>query len=188
MYTKDELANLFRIAIDARMRVSGKTYAEEWIELVEAIAEKWAERDLSLRSQNSMEREFEIFTKMCSHLNFSANDYPFSDTIFSSWVMKSPNPFANAYMLGVKHQRKRHGMFSSRRAANGRRLIGATTRDRVRAEAEKHKHLTKGAAAYAIGTAINLSPDRVRKLLSELFPGDSWVASTDLTGRNSRID
>lgn len=72
-----------------------------------------------------------------------------------------------------------------RRAAHGRRLIGASTRERVRAEAEKHRHLSKGTAAFEIAAKIQLSPDRVRKLLSEIFPGDSWARSSDMTRRNS---
>jgi len=71
-----------------------------------------------------------------------------------------------------------------RRAAQGRRLIGASTRERVRAAAEQHRHLTKGEAAFEIAEEIAMSPDRVRKLLSEIFPGPEWVKSADMTSRN----
>lgn len=72
----------------------------------------------------------------------------------------------------------------ARRATNGRRLIGASTRERVRVAAEHHRHLKKGDAAFEIAPKVGLSHDRVRKLLSELFPGDSWGISSDLTSPN----
>lgn len=182
----EEYKNLFDIAINANMRLKGSTHTEEWMELVEVCVAGFIERDMGLRDSNSLEREIEIFTRMSSLIDFASEKYAFADYIFSSWLFATPNPFAKAYLLGTKHAIKRNGIFASRRAANGRRLIGETTRNRVRAEAEKRMHLTKGAAAYEIGSAINLSPDRVRKLLSEIFPGDSWVTSLDLTRHNAQ--
>lgn len=129
-----------------------------------------------------------MFDVLSQSADFNSNSHGYMEAIFITWVSKSPNVFAGAYKLGYRHNSKLTGIDNARRAANGRRLIGATTRENVKREAAKHMHLNKGAAAYEISSKINLSPDRVRKLLSELFPGDSWVASADATSHNSRID
>ncbi|MCR6480582.1 hypothetical protein NU688_30820 [Variovorax sp. ZS18.2.2] len=87
--------------------------------------------------------------------------------------------------FGLNEKLSEARLEGARRAAQGRRLIGASTRERVRLEAEKHKHLTKGAAALAISERVQLSVDRVRRLLSELYPRGDWVASSDVTSQNS---
>ena len=129
-----------------------------------------------------------VFDVLSEVADFNSNNPGYMEAIFLTWVSKSPNVFAAAYKMGYRQSLKFARIDNARRATNGRRLIGATTRENVKKEAAKHMHLNKGAAAYEISSKINLSPDRVRKLLSELFPGDSWVASADLTSRNSRID
>lgn len=64
---------------------------------------------------------------------------------------------------------------NSRRGANGRRLIGTTTREKARAAAEQFrgKH-SRESAAPMVAELIGKSPATVRKLLSELFPGEAW--------------
>ena len=158
---------------------------EDWLNITLQFAIKNIARDHILRDMNDLHGELAIFDAM-SQMDFPTDNRYQRDVVFNLWLLETPNPFAKVYKLGSVHRNRLNGLFNSGRAANGRRLIGATTRNRVRAEAAKRMHLTKGAAAYEIGSAINLSPDRVRKLLSELFPGDSWVTSPDLTSRNTQ--
>lgn len=63
---------------------------------------------------------------------------------------------------------------NSRRATNGRRLIGANSRAKVASAAESFRHLSKERAAAAIAQTVNLDPGTIRRYLSELFPGDKW--------------
>lgn len=145
-------------------------------------------KDLEYIEANDVLSQKMVFDVLSEFTNFNSNDPGYKEAIFLTWASKSPNVFADAYRLGYRHSLKLARIDNARRAANGRRLIGSTTRENVKREAVKLMHLKKGPAAYEIASKINLSPDRVRKLLSELFPGDSWVASADLTSRNSRID
>lgn len=68
---------------------------------------------------------------------------------------------------------------NARRATNGRRLIGSTSRDRVRHAAASVQHLSKDVAASAIAGHVGLSPATVRRYLTEMYPGQNWNASTD---------
>lgn len=62
-----------------------------------------------------------------------------------------------------------------KRASNGRRLIGATTRAKVAKEADILRHkMTKGDAAYAIAEIVKKDSGTVKRYLTELFPGDKW--------------
>jgi hypothetical protein len=61
------------------------------------------------------------------------------------------------------------------RGANGRRLIGSASRERVRRAAlAQPSSQSKEQAAPAIAEAVGLAPGTVRKMLSDLFPGSSW--------------
>jgi hypothetical protein len=78
----------------------------------------------------------------------------------------------------------------ARRGSDGRRLIGATTRERVRNAAADHRgKLTKDAASVLISDLIGKSIGHVRRVLTKEFPGDSWGnpesdTSTDLSGQD----
>lgn len=62
-----------------------------------------------------------------------------------------------------------------RRGANGRRLIGAASREKVRKEAQERRgRMSKERAAGEIGGLVSLSPATVRRLLSQIHPGDDW--------------
>lgn len=62
-----------------------------------------------------------------------------------------------------------------RRGANGRRLIGATSRERVRSAALPHRGLmSRDEAAFRISPLVGKSPATIRKMLSALFPGKRW--------------
>jgi hypothetical protein len=60
------------------------------------------------------------------------------------------------------------------RASNGRRLIGASSREKVAGAAQVYRHLSREKAAMEIANDVNLSSGTVRRYLSELFPGDKW--------------
>jgi hypothetical protein len=110
--------------------------------------------------------------------------------MLTKWAEKSQNLYAKAYHLGHDdgningsfHATKRGALkiekikkININRAANGRRLIGATSREKVRTAAQKFKHLSKESAAPNIADSVGLSAGTVRRYLSELFPGDKWT-------------
>jgi len=79
---------------------------------------------------------------------------------------------------------------TSRKGANGRWLIGATVREKVRKEAAQFRGKgSKGRAAEAIAEIVGKSPDQVRRMLTGMLPGDAWETeehddkSTDMTNR-----
>jgi hypothetical protein len=95
----------------------------------------------------------------------------------------------HSYLMGVQHkeesQRRRSkwrikAMATKKQKPNiepavrVRRLIGAASRGRVRAQATTRKHLSKERAAAEISDAVGLSTGTIKRYLSELFPGDNW--------------
>ncbi|MDE2396268.1 MAG: hypothetical protein KGM91_12595 [Burkholderiales bacterium] len=74
-----------------------------------------------------------------------------------------------------------------RRGANGRKLIGATTRSRIRTAAHEvlsgNPELSKDQAASLIGNRVGKAPSTVRGLLSKIFSADEWEAL-----RNASMD
>lgn len=94
--------------------------------------------------------------------------------IFLKWVGRSQNVFASAYKAGFRDGRSQANLSRVRQAANGRKLIGSATREKVRTSAKNYMHLAKDDAAHAIATDIGKSSGRVRKLLAQLFPGNEW--------------
>lgn len=75
--------------------------------------------------------------------------------------------------------------FRVSRGAKVRRTQGNATRDRVKSVARRYTHLSRESAAVQIAEEIGKSSGTVRRLLSELFPGDQWHKSTDLTQRSN---
>ena len=73
-------------------------------------------------------------------------------------------------------ERKRTKTASTKKAVNGRKLIGAASRAKVQKQAENFRHLSKDSAAPAIANIVGLSPGTVRRYLTELFPGLDWKA------------
>lgn len=94
--------------------------------------------------------------------------------LFINWVEKSSNAYAVAYRLGKTHAAVEINVNNAKRATNGRRLIGATSREKVRLEAANQMHLSKERAAAAMASIVNLDPGTIRRYLSELFPGNTW--------------
>jgi hypothetical protein len=76
------------------------------------------------------------------------------------------------FLMGMRES----SLEAIRRGAAGRRLIGASTREKIRREALKltPPGLSKEKAAFQIADSVQLSSGTVRRLLSELFPGSSW--------------
>lgn len=158
---------------------AGALSGEAHTSLLTEVSELLILKDTEYIQANDVLSQKMVFDVLSEYADFGSNPHGYMEALFLTWVSMSPNVFAGAYKLGYRHNAKLTGLDNARRAANGRRLIGATTRESVKREAAKHMHLNKGAAAYEIASKINLSPDRVRKLLSQLFPGDSWAASAD---------
>ncbi len=91
-----------------------------------------------------------------------------------AWAEETDHVAGLAYLLGLKHSEAEISANNVRRAANGRRLIGATSRAKVAKSAQAFKHLSKEKAAIEIADKVQLDPGTVRRYLSELFPGDKW--------------
>jgi hypothetical protein len=78
-----------------------------------------------------------------------------------------------AFSLSVDHFRVRAPQAKSARRKGKEK--GASTRDRVRDEAEKlPRAISKAEASRRIGDKIGRTPGRVADLLAEMYPGDSW--------------
>lgn len=78
---------------------------------------------------------------------------------------------ASGYMMAIVHLRRQQ----SSQGAKGRRKIGARTRSQVIDAAKTYLgKSSKEAAAVKIAQSIGKSSGAVRKLLSEIFPGDKW--------------
>lgn len=73
-------------------------------------------------------------------------------------------------------------------AVGGRKQLGKKSREQVRLEASAYAgKLTREQAAQRIAERVFLGPARVRRLLSEIFPGKEWSHSAridDATGGN----
>lgn len=62
-------------------------------------------------------------------------------------------------------------------AADTRRKFGEEKKRLIMELAKPYQgKISKDRASYEIGARVNLSPARVKKILSELFPGDDWSA------------
>jgi hypothetical protein len=109
--------------------------------------------------------------------------------VLTKWAEKSNNPYAMAYQVGhddgsingAFHANKRATSKAQKtikitvnRAANGRRLIGATSRAKVQKAAQAFKHLSKSNASYEMAELLNLDAGTIKRYLTELFPGDKW--------------
>lgn len=83
----------------------------------------------------------------------------------------------HAFMLGRKREFSENESERLKRvseATNGRRLIGATSRAKVKQEALAFRHLSKENAASKISPIVNLDTGTIRRYLSQLFPGSEW--------------
>lgn len=81
------------------------------------------------------------------------------------------------YMQSLQDQQSR----LVRNGAKGRKKFGDKTRSKVRdAAAQLRGRMPRDKAAPEIAQSVGLSEDRVKRLLSELFPGDAWVADTSV--------
>ncbi len=69
-----------------------------------------------------------------------------------------------AYQRGLKDGRSGN----TSRASNGRRLIGATTRQRAELASQEYRHLSKDKAAPIVADLIGKSPSLVRRYLSQI--------------------
>ncbi|MNV12914.1 hypothetical protein D3C71_1035390 [compost metagenome] len=69
--------------------------------------------------------------------------------------------------------------FRVKRGAQSRRAQGDVTRDRVKLVAKQYTHLSRESAAFQIADVVGKSSGTIRRLLSELFPGEEWHKSID---------
>lgn len=96
----------------------------------------------------------------------------------SDWAAASEAMYWCGVAAGSSHELiARHRFVHSAQkvepATKGRRRIGDTTKDKIRAAAAKHPGRVKADAAPDIAREVNLSVEYVRQLLSKVLPGES---------------
>ena len=88
------------------------------------------------------------------------------------------NGYLDAVLLGCELEKKINNQKRSQKATNGRRLLGAATRERVKKEAEKIRFTTtKSVAANIIGDIVSKDRGTIARYLTEMFPGDKWKSN-----------
>lgn len=148
---------------------------EELITIAIAMADSVLRHDELIAG--NFEKEYECFQALRG-MNFPNSSFVhhLAKITFVRWVSKSRNPFAIVYREGVVMERESANRRSTKKAVNGRKLIGASSRAKVQKHAENFRHLSKDSAAPAIANVVGLSPGTVRRYLTELFPGLDWKA------------
>lgn len=146
------------------------------------------ERDFGVGTQEE-QREWFNFLLEISRDSRVGGTQSISKFMLIKWAAKSQNLFATAYHEGhtdgningsfyatkrAKLKAEKAMLSKVRKAANGRRLIGASTRERVAKEAEALRHKTKDDASYEIAKIIGKGNGTVKRYLTELYPGDKW--------------
>ena len=148
--------------------------SDDWVAIALALADGYLRGDEPADSSN---KEIE-YDRFYGFRDVQIPNHPliksFHNLAFKSWVSKSKNSYAKVYRLGQIASRESTAKTNARRATKGRKLIGSASRERIRKAAENFQHLPKSTAAPEIAKVVSLSPDRVRILLSELFPGAEW--------------
>ena len=162
----------------------------EWI----AKSHNWVsfrldyERDFGVGTQAEQCEWFNFLLEIARHKRFGGTQ-SLSKCMLLKWAAKSQNLYATAYQEGhtdgningsfyatsrAKSKDKKSILNKVKKAANGRRLIGAVTRDNVVKEAKSHMGQSKDDASHAIGKIIGKSSGTVKRYLTELYPGDKW--------------
>ena len=163
----DEIKTLYSELLQSTSAVQLKGITD-LTELFEALFDPLLKRDFDdIRIQREV---FMLCRETCM------GDDDLMRIFFLRWVVKSANTFALAYKDGYLEGRNHANQARVRKAANGRKLIGETTRSKVRISAQSYMHLPKEDAAYSIASDVQKSTATVRKLLSKMFPGDKWGA------------
>ena len=147
---------------------------EQCVELCLAIIEGLIRGDCERRLKNDVESERRTFDAL-SRSREEPQRWDLADFVFRRWVKTSPKLFAAAYRLGARNAAAEITKNNVMRAANGRRLIGATSRAKVAEAAKTLRHLSKERAAASMAELVNLVPGTIRRYLSQLFPGDKWA-------------
>lgn len=157
------------------------------------------EKRSCIKSLESQLAWFQMFSDAVSSTGDGVT-YSFAAWALYRWARLTNNKFGIAYSLGhnnghtvgsyytterSKLKRKKSATKAVNNATKGRRLIGETTKERIRRAAKEHMHQSKTDAAPEIARKVGLSSGRVQRLLSVIFPGDTWVASSDVASRNS---
>lgn len=161
-------------AIQNLQKIENITLIETKI-IANAIVSVLLNSDSNRRLNNDYIEEknfFEVLSKTGSFEHLEKNEI--RDYVFQIWVRNSVNPFAIAYRLGYKKSINETVNRNVQRAAKGRRLIGASSRQKVRDKAELFRHLSKEAASFEISNSVGLTAGTIRRYLSELFPGNEW--------------
>lgn len=136
---------------------------------VELVVQKMFVMDRELARTNRHEGEYTWFSFLEAGVRLSGA----RALAFFFWLPRTRNTYAKVFQQGIELG-KVEARPDTRRAADGRRLIGATSRDKVRHAAEKYRHMSKEAASVSIADDVRLAHGTVKRYLSELYPGEKW--------------
>lgn len=186
-----EQANKF---IDAHLVGSARPNPEDIAFAVDRVNQLIAdEAKLGVGPQTD---QHELFTHLVNKSRkqghwdaISFADHIVAKMVLLKWAEQSQNLYAMAYQVGhgdgningsfhtAKRERRKAERVKDiqvKRAANGRRLIGSTSRAKVAKAAEEFRHLSKEKAAAEIAEIVNLDPGTIRRYLTQAFPGEEW--------------
>ena len=130
-----------------------------------------------LALERELDNDYVFFLAMCELApTFERGSGPvgWAQYIFAQWTIQSANSYAEVYKLGHRHGRSLIRGSFAKRAAGGRKAIGRRTAHRVVAAVEPFRHLSREAAAAAIAGSVGLSVERIKKILTDEFPGMAW--------------
>ena len=157
-------------------------YTKELLEQVIYFVNKRLnhESDYGIGTLDEQKEWFDFLLDLTKEDAYNGHSSP-RNLMLYCWAMDSKNVYAKIYLLGYIDGTMRFKYIEEKvnnkkvlNATNGRRLIGATTRERVKKEAEAFRQMSKGDAAYEIAKIIGKDSGHVKRYLSELFPGDKW--------------
>ncbi|WPC65265.1 hypothetical protein SBP18_12185 [Rhodoferax ferrireducens] len=142
------------------------------------------ERDFGIGTPDEQLEWFD-FLLTIRKAGFAGEIHAIGAMMFCAWIGDTKNPYATVYRAGfadgehqglssAKKMADREIQKSVAKAAHGRRLIGATSRAKVKKEAESFRHLSKEKAATGMAGIVNLDTGTIRRYLSELYPGKKW--------------
>ena len=146
------------------------------------------ERDFGVGTETEQYEWFDFLLRIARDKRVGGTQ-SLSKCMLIKWAAKSQNLFATAYFEGhadgnvngsfyatkrAKLKTEKSIFNKVRKAADGRRLIGATTREKVAKEGKLHMGQSKDDASYAIGKIIGRSSGTVKRYLTELYPGQEW--------------
>jgi hypothetical protein len=155
----------------------GRLTNDQFKRLVHAMVSNIDESELTI-DDGSSEAKLKRFLEISTHMRpKSAGRDTYKYVRFMiEWAKVTDNPHLHSYLAGLQDGALLNKADRTKKAANGRIKIGQLSKEKVLAASANWRHLSKERAAEKIAAiaGVGLSTGRVRRMLSELFPGESW--------------